>query len=184
MRGDGAGDARDEAAEDERDPLRAASGRCRRRAPPRRPRAPRAACGRDASAAGAPAACAQSDEQSEADPIGRLHAVERRAGERQRRNAGNADRPAGQALPVQDDEADDLADAERRDRDVMAAQPERRQRQQRAESRRNDARPQGSRARPASPGRAPAARTHRRRSPAARHGRARPGPRCRRPASG
>ena len=53
------------------------------------------------------------------------------AEQRQRRDADDADRPARQALPVQDDQRDDLADAERGDRDVVAAQPERREDQQR-----------------------------------------------------
>ncbi len=39
-------------------------------------------------------------------------------------NAGDAVRPAGQALPVDDDEADDLAEGQRDDSEIIAAQPQ------------------------------------------------------------
>ena len=45
------------------------------------------------------------------------------------------ERAVGQTLPVEDDEADDLADRQRGDRDVMAAQPEGGGDQRRAERR-------------------------------------------------
>ena len=55
------------------------------------------------------------------------------------RDAGDAVRAAGQALPVDDDEADDLAEGERDDGEIVAAQPQHRKAEQHAPERGEDA---------------------------------------------
>ena len=50
--------------------------------------------------------------------------VERNAEQGRPRDAGDAVRAAGQALPVDDDEADDLAERQRDDGEIVAAQPQ------------------------------------------------------------
>ena len=55
---------------------------------------------------------------------------ERQAEERRPRDARNAVRAAGEVLPVEQDQADDLAEAERDDGEIVAAQPQHRKSEQ------------------------------------------------------
>ena len=64
---------------------------------------------------------------------------ERQAEERRPRDAGNAVRAAGEVLPVLQDQPDDLAEAERDDGEIVAAQPQHRKAEQHAPERRQDA---------------------------------------------
>ena len=109
-------------------------------------------------------------------------AEKRQAEEGRPRNAGDAVRAAGQALPVEQDEADDLAEGERDDGEIVAAQPQHRKAEQDAPERGEDA---GERQ--ADPERqpeiaSPAARRNRRRPRRTRRSRDRAGrrgrPRC------
>ena len=108
--------------------------------------------------------------------------VERDAEEARPRDAGDAVRPAGEALPVEQHEADDLAERERDDGEIVAAQPQHRKAEQDAPERGEDA---GERQ--ADPERqirswSPAARRNRRRPRRTRRSRDRAGrrgrPRC------
>ena len=58
---------------------------------------------------------------------------------RRPRNAADAVGAAGQALPVDDDEADDLAERQRDDGEIVAAQPQHRKAEQHAPERGEDA---------------------------------------------
>ena len=64
---------------------------------------------------------------------------ERNAEQGRPRNAGDAVRAAGQALPVDDDEADDLAEGQRDDGEIVAAQPQHGKAEQHAPERGEDA---------------------------------------------
>ena len=64
---------------------------------------------------------------------------QRNAEQGRARNAADAVRAAGQALPVDDDEADDLAERQRHDGEIVAAQPQHRKAEQHAPERREDA---------------------------------------------
>ena len=78
----------------------------------------------------------QHDHDREAEPVDRRHAD--KLDSRTATAAGCRETPIGPrvtAFPVQDDQRYDLADRQRRDRDVMPAQTERRRDQQRAERR-------------------------------------------------
>ena len=66
-------------------------------------------------------------------------ALERQAEEGRPRDVGDAVRPAGHLVPVQQHDADDLAEAERDDRQIVAAQPQHRKAEQDAEARRQQA---------------------------------------------
>ena len=109
----------------------------------------------------------QRDDDREAEPVDRARRIDLVAEQRKRRNAGDAHRAAGQALPVEDDEADDLADRERRDGDIMAAQAEGGKDEQRCRGRaRDQARDGHRRTTAARRDRSPAAPRRSRRSPA------------------
>ena len=64
---------------------------------------------------------------------------ERNAEHGRPRNAGDAVRAAGHALPVEQDEADDLAEGERDDGEIVAAQPQHGKAEQHAPERGEDA---------------------------------------------
>ena len=59
-----------------------------------------------------------------------LGRIERQAEERRARNSGNAVRPAGEILPIEQDQPDDFAEAERDDGEIVAAQPQHRKAEQ------------------------------------------------------
>src|SRR5207342_1944782 len=61
------------------------------------------------------------------------------AEERGARNSGDAVRAAGKVLPVEQDQADDLAEAEGDDGEVVAAQPQHRKAEEEAGERGEDA---------------------------------------------
>ena len=65
--------------------------------------------------------------------------VEWQAEERRARNSGDAVRPAGETLPVEQDKPDDLAEAERDDGEIIAAQAQHRKAEQYAGKRGEDA---------------------------------------------
>ena len=58
-----------------------------------------------------------------------LRTIERQAEEGRARNSGNAVRSAGETLPVEKDEADDFAEPERDDGEIVAAQTQHRKAQ-------------------------------------------------------
>jgi hypothetical protein len=70
------------------------------------------------------------DDDREAEPINGASRIDIAAEERKRRNVGNAHRASRKAVPVEDDEAHDLADRERGDGDIMPAQAEGREDEQ------------------------------------------------------
>ena len=82
--------------------------------------------------------------------------------------------------PVQQHDADDLAEAERDDRQIVAAQPQHRKAEQRPRSSRPAMPANGSASQKTSRDRAPAARRYRRRPRRTRHSRGRAGRRDRR----
>src|SRR5579883_171865 len=81
----------------------------------------------------------QRDDNGEAQPVNRAIGENVLTEKRQRRDAGEPHRPACQSLPIEDDQADDLADRQGRDGDVMAAQAEGGKDEQRAEPGRDQA---------------------------------------------
>ena len=56
--------------------------------------------------------------------------IERQAEKRRPRDCGDAVRAAGEILPIEQDEADDLAEAECDDSEIIAAQPQHRKAEQ------------------------------------------------------
>ena len=67
-------------------------------------------------------------------PLGRI-ALERHAEEARARDVGDAVRAAGDLVPVQQHDPDDLAEAQRDDGQIVAAQPQHRKAQHHAEAR-------------------------------------------------
>src|ERR1700722_17311200 len=85
--------------------------------------------------------CLQGGDRNQHDktgPVNRAIAIEITTEKGQRRNAGQSHRAPGEALPVENDEAHDLADRQGRDRDVMPTQAEGRKDEQRAKRGRYD----------------------------------------------